>query len=236
MIGLCRPNGRGRPITRPLEHRLEILGQICARYSRIADVGAGQGRLSRRLMRDGVTVYATERTPRGVKELRRYLENTMVIVLEGDGLVPLSHIAPVNAIVLAGMGSVVIQHILEQRQQLTYRPRFAIQVVQGRIAVHRYLRNARARIEAARLVQERNRIYATWVVMFPDQTELTTYWNGLGLLQEFRNDPLWPELCGREAGVRRTQLTQPLPPTERRRIAEELQYWQSQLPWGVVDR
>lgn len=236
MIGLCESNGRGQQITRPLERRLEILGQICARYTRIADVGAGQGRLSRRLMRDGATVYATERTPRGVAELRRYLEHTMVTVLHGDGLVPLTNIPPVNAIVLAGMGSVVIQHVLEQRQQLNYRPRFAIQVVQGRMAVHRYLRNAQAHIEAARLIQERNRIYATWVVMFPDDKELTTDWNGLGLLQEFCDDPLWPELCDHEAGVRRTRLTRSLPTAERRRIEGELQYWQSQLSPAPVDR
>lgn len=236
MTGLCESNGRGRQITRPLEYRLEILGQICARYTRIADVGAGQGRLSRRLMREGATVYATEETLRGVDELQRYLAHTTVTVLQGDGLAPLTTTEPVEAIVLAGMGSVVIQHILEQRDQLSYRPRFVIQVVQGMMAVHRYLRSAKAHLGLARLVQERNRIYATWVVWFPDELESANHWNGLELLQEFREDPLWPVLCGHETALRQTLLTGSLPAARRRRIEAELAYWQSQLSPGAVDR
>lgn len=201
---------------------------MCQPYARIADVGAGQGRLSRRLAQNGAVVYATERTPRGVRELQDYLSGTSITVLAGDGLGPLVGQDPFDAVVMAGMGSVVIQHILEQRQQLPYHPRFVIQVVQGMIAIHRYLRRAEALLYDTRLVQDRGRIYASWVVSFPSGDLTSRDWDGRGLLQEFRDDPLWRSLCGHETAIRRDTLRESLPESERVRITEELQYWQSQ--------
>lgn len=236
MIASCGSNRRGRPITRPLEQRLRVLGDLCAPYARIADVGAGQGRLSRRLAEKGAVVYATERTPRGVTALQRYLAHTPITVLEGDGLGPLVGHVPFDAVVMAGMGSVVIQHILDQRTQLGYRPRFVIQVVQGMIAVHRYLWNRRALVHSAQFVQERGRIYATWVVTFPPSDEPVGDWSSRGLLQEFAGDPLWSEVCGHETQIRQTRLARSLPESERMRIQEELQYWQGQWELATLDR
>jgi len=235
MIGPCESNRRGRPITRPLEYRLRILGDLCTPYARIADVGAGQGRLSRRLEENGSVFYATERTPRGVRELQHYLAHTSIRILEGDGLGPLVDQEPFDAVVLAGMGRIVIEHILEQRQQLAYRPRFVIQVVQGMIAIHRYLRKAEAVLHGAQLTQERGRIYATWVVSFPSDATRGD-WEGLGLLQEFCGDPLWIAVCGHEAEIRQAQLVRPLSDAERLRIQEEWQYWQGQLLSVTLDR
>lgn len=236
MIALCALNGRGRPITRPLEHRLEVLSNLCAPYARIADVGAGQGRLSRRLAQNGAIVCATERTRHGVIELQHYLKDTAISVRQGDGLGPLVSFPAVDAVVMAGMGSVVIQHILEQRHQLSYQPRFVIQVVQGWIAVHRYLRNAMARVHDAHLIRERGRIYATWIVTFPVTSGPTGDWDSRGLLQEFCADPLWPSLCGHEAEIRQNRLDRPLSESERRRVQQEFQYWQHQLHWAILDK
>ncbi|MCL5971843.1 MAG: class I SAM-dependent methyltransferase [Firmicutes bacterium] len=184
----------------------------------MADIGAGSGRLSLDLIGKDHDVIATEASAKGLDELRRRTANR-VIGLFGDGLLPLKHQMAVDAIVVSGMGSNLIVHILGQRHLLPYSPVFLIQPVQGILAVRRYLYENLARIHRGLLVADHTRIYASWEISF----------DGIGaqmpMFDEFFQDPLFPELCSREQQFRRHKLTFPLSQKEYEKTWEELGYW-----------
>ena len=188
----------------------------------MADIGAGSGRLSLELIGKGHDVIATEASAKGVEVLRRTVANR-IMSLVGDGLLPLKRQMAVDAIVVAGMGSDLIIHILGQRHCLPYNPVFLLQPVQGILAVRRYLAENLAVIRRGGLVVDRARIYASWEVSF----------DGIGgqipIFAEFSQDPLWPTLCSREQQFRRHKLTFPLSPKEYQKTWEELGYWNTVL-------
>ncbi len=220
MIGLFERNRRGLRITRPLERRLQLLNGWCQPYRRVADIGAGAGRLSRALADQGIIVMATEASQNGLAMLIGQREREEISVRSGDGLRPLINEPPFDAIVVAGMGSEIVLHILGQRHLLAYQPIFLIQPVQGILTVRKYLQTQQACIQRASLVQERGHIYASWRVLFAADCEPSAK-----MLGEFHHDPLWSELSRRETQFRQNKLKFPISDEEDQKTRDELQYW-----------
>ena len=188
----------------------------------MADIGAGSGRLTLDLIRKGHDVIATEASAKSVDVLRNTTANR-VISLVGDGLLPLKHRNAVDVVVVAGMGSNRIVHIIGQRHVLPYNPVFFIQPIQGILAVRRYLYENLAVIHRARLVEDDARMYASWGVSFDGIAA------PIAMFAEFSQDPLWPELCFREQQFRRHKLTFPLSQKDYKKTLEELGYWNTVL-------
>ncbi|MCY0880984.1 MAG: tRNA (adenine(22)-N(1))-methyltransferase TrmK [Firmicutes bacterium] len=167
----------------------------CQAYETIADVGAAPGYLSAHLSRHSAKrIWATDRSLAGVLAMEKTLQGTTVEIRQGMGLAPLADIS-VDAVVIAGMGSDTLIPILQQRTMLTVSPVFAIQPMQGFLAVHRYLLQARAQWIKTALVKERHHFYGTWCVRFPAEKaeeaapELTPVQQWIA--QEFIDDPLF---------------------------------------------
>lgn len=173
-----------------LENRLRLLAEWCQTWSRVADVGAGAGRLTRYLRDFGHEVVATEMSPAGWKILANgFRDDPGVTVLQGDGFLPLREY-PVDAVVVAGMGPHTIAGILEHYEVLAHQPPILAQPMQGLWLFHEFLVRQRWQIVQAQFTLERGRIYGSWMLQNPeDSARLSPHEQFI--LREFRQDPLY---------------------------------------------
>ncbi|MDA8192679.1 MAG: tRNA (adenine(22)-N(1))-methyltransferase TrmK [Thermaerobacter sp.] len=148
-----------------LEKRLQLIAAWCAPFARVADIGAGSGRLSRALAEQGHAVIATEVRPEGLAHLMAGLKESTTLpritAMMGNGLDPIRDRA-VDVVVVAGMGPATIFRILEQYADLPLSPPVIIQPAQGLWHVHRLLASSFWEITRAGLVADGGRLYGTW--------------------------------------------------------------------------
>ncbi|MCY0879735.1 MAG: tRNA (adenine(22)-N(1))-methyltransferase TrmK [Firmicutes bacterium] len=165
MRGLL-PHGQewaGDVLIRRLEPRLELIRAWCQPYQVIADVGAHEGLLARWLALDGHTVWATELTPGGFRELCRGVAGSPVVVRQGNGLAPLLRV-PVDVVILAGLGGQTIRAILRRHHEMLSRPVYIVQPVPDALSFHQVVVAEAWTILRADIVRYRGRYYPTWML------------------------------------------------------------------------
>lgn len=175
-----------------LEPRLQAIVEWCQSYRRIADIGAHAGHLAMALARQGHEVYATEVTPRGYQVLAGSVAGTGVVPCLGDGLDALNQ-APVDGIVIAGMGYGTILHILDHAP-LPYRPLpYIVQPMQGALRLRQALQARGFGWRRANVVEDRHRYYPLWEIV-RGQGHM---WEG-EIPEELAVSPLYPAYLRQE--------------------------------------
>jgi SAM-dependent methyltransferase len=171
---------------------------------RVADVGAGDGRLTCHLLKSGHVVTPTELSRAQADRLRTILARTDVRVLEGYGFRPL-RAQVFDLVIVAGVGGGTLARILTDHAARPSWP-LLLQPMQNLGALLRALRAVNRGVGCARLVESRGRLYP--VLDIP----VNLPWNGsppgleddLGLF--LQDDPLWPAWLDGVARRRSRQL------------------------------
>jgi tRNA A22 N-methylase len=158
-------------------------------YNRIADIGAGQGRLSHALLeRPERVVFATERHLPGFHELLNCSRpNPSLHLLMGDGLDAVIG-QDIDMTVIAGMGPRAIERILLKHHVISHS-QFIVQPMHGIFMFHRYLCSGAWEIFRAGLVCEQGRIYGTWQIQPSAST--VPFRSVATVPDEFRGDSLY---------------------------------------------
>ena len=222
----CSTKGSGGSRIRRLEPRLAVLREWSHAYRRIADIGAHHGRLARALAQDGKQVVATEISSGGLHELAQHLAGLQIDVRQGDGLEPVVD-ESLDLVVIAGMGSDTVMEILSQRHRMASRPHFALQPVQGLLAVHRTIAVEGWQILKAGLVTYRRRYYPMWLVNVYDAPIGKASDEALFLPREFRPSPHYREWLTGEIGRRQVQRPTKRSQQEMAWLTDELTYIES---------
>lgn len=143
--------------------RLELLADLTKKYASVADIGCDHAYLSILLARSGVQVIASDVAQgphdKAMENIVRFgLEDKIALRL-GDGLSTLQP-GETEAIVIAGMGGLVIADILSAgRHLLTAQTRLFLQPMRADEDLRKYLYENGFVILAEHLVREARRIY-----------------------------------------------------------------------------
>jgi tRNA A22 N-methylase len=200
-----------------LPPRLLPIARWAGEFARVADVGAGDGRLSRWLAERGVAVVATELTPARAARLRQHLTGWSVDIRWGDGLAPIAD-ADVEAVVVAGMSGPTLAAILERGHAQASGRWFLLQPVQGYWRLRRWVRLHGGMIAEATLAVQAARAYACLKVRFATaQAPLMGYdpledWTA----PEFSAHPAYRLWLKQVAGVAASSSRHPAAARERR--------------------
>jgi len=179
----------------------------CRDYGRIADIGAHAGHLALALAARGHAVFATEVTRRGYQVLVSSVQGSGVVACWGDGLQALNR-APVDAVVIAGMGYRTILHILDQAP-FPYRDLpYIVQPMQGALWLRTALQARGFGWCRATVTEDGPRYYPLWEIVRGQGHK----WEG-EIPEELAVSPLYPAYLRQE--LARIPDVPALPPSRR---------------------
>lgn len=147
-----------------LTPRLEKVAQQVKKGSRVADIGTDHGYIPIYLMQNEIAnqVIACDVNEMPLKSAKK---NIVASNYQNDIETRLSNgleaigINEVDTIIIAGMGGILIQEILEASKAVAESVRLILQPMQGREVLRRYLVEAGFSIIKDLLVREEHRIY-----------------------------------------------------------------------------
>jgi tRNA (adenine22-N1)-methyltransferase len=142
---------------RGIEPRLLAIAGLIEPGMRVADIGAGDGRLARLLRLRGHPVIATDISPHAVRQMRDTLLPLGVDVRAGDGFQPIGP-GEVDTVVAAGIGGHTIARWLEQSPHWVAR-RLVLQPMRHADTVLETLRARGAPVTTVATVWSRGRPY-----------------------------------------------------------------------------
>lgn len=143
--------------------RLELLVDLTKKYTTVADIGCDHAYLSILLARSGVRVIASDVAQgphdKAMENVARFGQENNIALRLGDGLLTLQP-GEAEAIVIAGMGGLVIADILTAgKHLLSGETRLFLQPMRADEDLRRYLYENGFEILAEHLVREERRIY-----------------------------------------------------------------------------
>lgn len=143
--------------------RLELLVDLTKKYTTVADIGCDHAYLSILLARSGVKVIASDVAQgphdKAMENVARFGQEKNIALRLGDGLLTLQP-GEAEAIVIAGMGGLVIAEILSAGKHIISKEtRLFLQPMRADEDLRKYLYENGFEILAEHLVREERRIY-----------------------------------------------------------------------------
>ncbi len=159
--------------------RLDLLVDLTKKYKTVADIGCDHAYLSILLARCGVRVIASDvaQGPRdkAMENIRRFGFEAEIDLRLGDGLLTLAP-GETDAVVIAGMGGLVIADILAAGKHLLRADtRLFLQPMRADEDLRKYLYENGFVILAEHLVREQRRIYTVLEVQMGSTGSFTAF-------------------------------------------------------------